>query len=143
MNGKKEDNLYKTFLKQETLCVLATASKAGKPEAATIEFAVDEDENIYFSTQSSYRKYKNIKENPYGFIVITKPPHTLQIQGGVRILQGKEAESAVDIICSKYGHSPKIYAKPEWKLCKFTPTEMQISEAPKWPTQYYDPRKLL
>lgn len=78
------------FLKAHAECVLATASRAGTPEAATVLFAADDAFNLFFGTQQSYRKYNNLLENKRAAVVVGtsgKDPRTLQIEGAVRILR--------------------------------------------------------
>ena len=70
-------------LPQSKTCTLATASASGKPEAATIEFAIDKDNNFYFETFPFYRKYNNLNANPRASIVITNESSTAQIDGTV------------------------------------------------------------
>jgi len=71
--------IFQTLLRENRLCVVATASKDGKPEAATIEFAHDGQHNLFFETFPQYRKYPNLKSNPRASVVITQEPHTVQM----------------------------------------------------------------
>lgn len=52
----KEDILR--FLKKNSLCVLATANKRGKPIAATMAYAVDDEMVFYLETSNKTRKYQ-------------------------------------------------------------------------------------
>jgi len=47
------------FLKKNSLCVLSTASKSGKPESAVLGYAF-KDDCFYFCTGIATRKYKNM-----------------------------------------------------------------------------------
>lgn len=102
----KEDVLK--FLKGSGLCVLATADKSGKPIAATMAYAVDDEINIYLETSVKSRKYKNLIGNPYVAIVVgvanDKP--TVQIDGKAIVWKGSEATKAWRFILKQH---------PEWK----------------------------
>ncbi len=100
--------LFRKILSQNEICILATASKGGKTEAATIEYASDGRFNVYFETFAYYRKYKNIKENPCGSIVLNDLPHTIQMDGKITELSVKEAEKAKQLLAKKYGKERSV-----------------------------------
>lgn len=75
------------FLKSHPECVLATVSPEGKPEAATVLFAVDDDFTFYFGTSDKYRKYHNLLNNKQAAVVIgveMQEPKSVQRAGGRR-----------------------------------------------------------
>ncbi|MBS3071018.1 pyridoxamine 5'-phosphate oxidase family protein [Candidatus Pacearchaeota archaeon] len=121
---KTEEDLAEKLISSNSLCVLATASLNGKPEAATIEY-VYEGGDFYFVTKRGFVKYKNLKINPKASIVITEGKNTVQIDGVVKELKGDDANMASSIMTSKLGQDPKIYLGSEWKSFKFTPTEIR------------------
>jgi general stress protein 26 len=63
--------------------VVSTISNEGKPEAAVVYFSIDENLDIYFTTRSLSRKYKNIAANPFvAFVVYSEmPAQTIQLEG--------------------------------------------------------------
>ena len=63
-NHSKSKNLAIKFLKDHKSAVVATASRSGEPEAATLFYAIDNDFTFNFITDKESRKYKNLKENP-------------------------------------------------------------------------------
>lgn len=82
------------FLKAHPECVLATSSPDGKPEAATVLFAVDDEATFYFGTSEKYRKYQNLLVNKKVAIVVGvsgKDPKSAQAEGEVEMIEG-EAE---------------------------------------------------
>lgn len=143
MKIASEKDLAQNLIEQNSLCVLATASKSGTPEAATIEYAEDEENNFYFTTKSTSRKYKNIRENPLGCIVITKAPYTLQIEGILKELSESEVGFAIEKLTKKLGQPREIYAKSEWVFMKFIPKEINIASYPKWPSRFEKPDSTL
>ena len=83
------------FLKQKNpqLCVIATATPHGKPEAAVMGYAVRDNLILYLSTQKTTRKYNNLKENSHVSLVIgwAFAENNVQIDGKSRIIeQGDE-----------------------------------------------------
>lgn len=78
------------FIKSHPECVLATVSAEGKPEAATLLFAMDDDFTFYFGTDKKYRKYQNILKNKNAAVVVgvsSKEPKSAQIEGEIEILK--------------------------------------------------------
>jgi len=84
------------FMKQNGLCVLATANKAGKTEAAVMAYVVKDSFTILMNTEPNTRKYAYLLENPQVSVVIGgwKDDPTIQIDGRARVLENVEAESA-------------------------------------------------
>lgn len=134
--GTKAEEVFKKLLAENNLCVLATASLTGKPEAATIEYVSDAESNLYFETFPTYRKYANLKSNPQASIVITQDPHTIQMDGTVAELSGVEAEAAKKRLIAKHGEGSGYYADSQIKFFKFTPTWIRILLEPAWPPKY-------
>ena len=136
MDKQAATELVKNLMSRNTLCVLATSSLEGKPEAATMEYAEDEDMNLYFESFPNYRKYPNLKSNPKVSIVITEVPHTIQTDGTVTELSGDEAEAAKQRLIKKHGGGSGFYSDPDIKFFKFTPTWIRVLVAAKWPPKY-------
>lgn len=137
----KGEAFYKSILKNNALCVLATASKSGKPEAATIDFAIDENYNVYFATRVSYRKYKNLKENPVASIVVTEAPKTVQIDGTVTELKDEDAASVAEMLVQRIGENHFVLKSSEWRFFKLTPVEIWGGTYPKSILRFEDPRE--
>ena len=138
MPSKSAIELFEKMLKENNLCVLATSSKNGKPEASTIKYAEDKDYNLFFETLSINRKYQNIQENPIGSIVITEIPNSIQMDGILKELIGKDAMNAKEILIKKNGKVPKIFDDPNIRFFKFIPnwirlrTKIDGSDLPKF-----------
>lgn len=93
------------LLNQQELCTLATASKNGNPEAATVRYMSDKDFNIYVNSGSTYRKYQNMKENPRVAVVVNGDYKNIQIEGTAKEIPRDEAGNIVDMYKDKYGES--------------------------------------
>lgn len=76
------------FLENSLLGVIATISPEGLPQAATVHMLADDDFNVYFVTQRSSRKFKNIMKQPKVALVIGAEldPRTVQIEGVAELL---------------------------------------------------------
>ena len=71
------------FLRNNRVGVLATASNLGKPHAATIYIAFDQELNIYFVTRKGTQKSHNLKDNNQAALAIYNAAlqTTLQAEG--------------------------------------------------------------
>jgi nitroimidazol reductase NimA-like FMN-containing flavoprotein (pyridoxamine 5'-phosphate oxidase superfamily) len=78
----KEKQFILRWLKIHKHCVIAT-SKNNIPWAATVDYSVDNNFDIYIFTNPNSLKYKNIKKSPVVCLVIDSQNRegTLQIQG--------------------------------------------------------------
>lgn len=76
------------LLRTERTCTLATASADGVPEAATVRFVTDDDLNVHVTTESPYRKYGNVTENPRVAVVVDGDDN-LQLEGVAREVIGE------------------------------------------------------
>lgn len=112
--------------KQHKLCVIATSSNDGKPEAAVVGYAVKEDLTILLSTHQESRKYKNIKENHHVALVFgwSFTELSVQMEGIARPVEQdyseyKEAEEfffTQNPDAAKFKSSDTVFIeiKPEW-----------------------------
>ena len=130
------EKMVNKLLKENELCVLATASLEGKPEAATIEYVADKESNLYFETFPSYRKYTNLKKNPQASVVITQVPHTLQMDGSVTELSGIAALKAKALLIKKHGLGSGFYFNSTIKFFKFIPIWIRVLIEAKFPPKY-------
>ena len=69
--------------------VIATVGKDGIPEAASVNYLLDENQIVCVLTDKDSRKVQNLRDNPHiAFVVGTTPvPHTVQIQGTAEIIE--------------------------------------------------------
>jgi general stress protein 26 len=107
---------------------LATATKTGKPEVATVEFCPTgkKDFSFYFNTFTRYRKYANLKKNKSAaFVVTDKQPqswntYSLQLEGTATEIKGKDAATARKTVTARYGSSD-FYNHPDTRFFLFKP----------------------
>ena len=85
-----EKEFIKKWLKEHKYCVLVTSYK-DNPWAATVNYSVEDDFNIYISTSPDSLKFKNLLRNPIVSLVIDDQTRegTLQIQGIAEFLKPK------------------------------------------------------
>jgi len=76
------DDKTRTFLEtlQPKICVLATASKEGKPHCAVMGFALFSDGTLVFSTHTNSRKWQHLQENKNVSTTIGWDFHGLNLQ---------------------------------------------------------------
>lgn len=85
----KED-LY-SYLKLHRFVVLASASEDGRPEAAAMGVAVNENLELVFDTIASSRKVANLRKNPrIAFVIGWENGKTAQYEGVAKELVGED-----------------------------------------------------
>lgn len=76
------------FLKDNETCVLATVTKDGVPQAATVGYSVDGDFNFLIGTNKNTRKYQNLmKSNKVALVIGFLGPKTVQLEGLAKELE--------------------------------------------------------
>ncbi len=88
-----EKDFIKKWLKSHQHCVLTTSFK-DKPWAATVNYAVDDNLNLYISTSPNSLKFQNILKNPQVCLVVDSQNRkgTLRIEGVAKPLSPKNKE---------------------------------------------------
>ena len=92
------------LLAETNTCTLATASPDGQPEAATVRFVADDALDVYVTTQSNYRKYRNVADNERVALVVDGFSN-LQMEGAAREATGETVEWIEQRYVAKYGSS--------------------------------------
>lgn len=120
MNKQKIDD----FLRKNDLCVLATASKSGKPQAAVLAY-VFKDNSLYVFTEISTRKYQNIVENNQVSVVVGgfKDDPTVQLDGTIIELSLGEGIKTKESVLNLH---------PEWKGYFDSPDGRWFAIKPSW-----------
>ena len=87
-----EKEFIKKWLEKHEYCVIATSCK-DKPWAATVNYTIDDDLNIYVSTNPNSLKFKNLLDNTNVCLVIDSQTRegTLQVQGIAEILKPEKS----------------------------------------------------
>ena len=120
------------LLAENKLCVLATSSLEGKPEAATIQYA-DEGLNVFFKTFRTYRKFMNMNLNPQTSIVITAEKQTLQMDG---LVEPVSTEPARGFLIAKHGYDKEYFEDGRVRYFRFTPTWARVMIGGKYPPEF-------
>jgi len=114
---------------------LATASKDGKPEAATVEYVIDGDD-LLVNTYVHYRKFKNLTTNPFVACVVTMGDEkTLQLDGKIRLLEGSEAADAKQKMLTAEPDFKDFFNDKDTRFFKITPTWLRLRDYTKTPME--------
>src|SRR5271166_5915057 len=127
------------FMNGERLGVLATATNAGRPEAALMGFAVSPGLEIIFDTVRSSRKYPNLKENPrVAWVVGCVSEISVQYEGEAEELAGEAMAKYKKIYFQKFTDGPAreswagityFLVRPKWvRYCDYNPGQRRIEE---------------
>jgi uncharacterized pyridoxamine 5'-phosphate oxidase family protein len=79
-DGESPHERAQQVLANAETCTLATVSPDGRPEAATVRFVADDTLDVYITTESTYRKYHNMTQNPSVALVVDGR-YNLQLEG--------------------------------------------------------------
>lgn len=121
------------YLKQNKYMSLATCSKQGSPEVATVEYVLDGDELI-INTYVYYRKYQNLIDNPkVACVVTTDHEITLQFEGKVEQLEGDEASRAKQKMLEFDPSFAEFFSEKDSRFFKIYPTWMRLRDYAKEP----------
>jgi len=134
-----DKNSVLQFIKSQGLGVYSTASKSGKSQSAVMAIAVTDDFIIYFSTEATTRKIKNLLENPLSSLVIgglSNDPY-VQMDGNSVIVADLDVESVKSTmmaVCPEL----KEHLSPTLKFIKFVPTWLRFSDYLKNPRETWE-----
>ena len=129
MNIEEKKIIY-DFIHKCKIAVVSTIDENNTPESAVVEFAETEDLEIIFDTlHPSYRKYKNLKNNPaVSFVIGWDEGKTVQYEGLAQEILGAEKENAKLIYFKKNPEAEKWDKNPEIKYFKVTPNWARYSD---------------
>jgi uncharacterized pyridoxamine 5'-phosphate oxidase family protein len=123
------------YLKQNKYMTLATSSKQGKPEAATVEYVLDGDE-LLVNTYTYYRKYQNILDNPQvACVVTTNHDMTLQFDGTIKLLDGDDAQYAKRKMLEVEPDFADFFNDSDTRFFRIAPTWMRLRDYTKEPME--------
>jgi len=128
--------LLLAFLRRHKSAVIATASRDGMPEAALMDIAVTPELEIIFETTTATRKFPNLKDNPYGAMVISwEENRTLQCDGDVDEPEGAAHDRIKEFYLSVF---------PEKASHEFWPGNAYFRLRPNWfrLSDYNSPRQI-
>ena len=136
-----EQKILLDFIKEQTLCVLATVHANGTPEAAVIEFGETPQLEIIFDTLSSSRKYANLIRNPNVALVIGWDENiTAQFEGIATELAGEDRQRCTALYFSKNPRAEKWQHRENIRYFKVTPRWIRYSDLRQEPWKVFELR---
>ncbi len=128
MYPKNQKQKILEFLKQNKICVLATISVDGKPEAAVIEYVATDELQLIFNTFTDYRKYKNLKLSGNVAIVIWCGPVSVQYEGHAIEAHREVEKLCKKLHCEQIKHKTKFSAMSTIRYFKIKPKWIRYSD---------------
>lgn len=136
MGEENYTQLVKKILKRNKYCTLATSSLNGKPEAAIMLYAEENNGNLYFYTFVDSRKYANLKKNPCVSMVVYNHPDYIQMDGVAKELSKKDSIVAKTKLITKHGDKKGYHADPRCRYFCFTPKWINVRIDENYPAKY-------
>ncbi len=129
------------FIKKHTLAVISTVNHLGNPESAVLEFSETDKLEIIFDTFSTYRKYKNLKDNPRVSLVIGWDDDiSVQYEGIATELRGEELKKFQNIHITKLPKAKKFVEIDVIRYFKVIPKWIRYSDLSVNPWNVFDVR---
>jgi len=101
------------FLRRHRLCVQASVSETGAPQAAVVGFGTSDDLEIVFDTLDTTRKTANLRRNPrIALVVGWDAEQTVQIEGVADEPTGPELDRLKRVYFAAYPDGPE---RQSWK----------------------------
>lgn len=121
------------FVSKYQTCVIAT-SNDNQPQAALIDFAINENLEVIFNTYTTSKKYKNLAKNPRVSLVIGfgDDLKTLQYAGNAKELEGRKIDQAKKTYSKVSGFTRKWKIK-DTRYFKIEPMWLRFSDFSQYP----------
>ena len=117
------------FLRRHRLCVEATVSPAGAPQAAVVGYGVSDDLEIVFDTLGTSRKMTNLRRGPRIAIVVGwDEEQTVQIEGVADEPKGAELERLKAVYFRAYPDGPERQSWAGITYVRVRPTWVRYSD---------------
>lgn len=119
-----------SFLKSRIHAVISTVSTAHQPESALIGFGETEQLEIIFGTETTTRKYQNLKKNPNAAFVFgwEEDSITVQYEGIARELPKDEWDKYLKMYHDKVPSAKKYQSFPNQTYFIVIPTWIRYSD---------------
>lgn len=133
----KEETL--SFLKNKNpkLCVIATATTEGKPEAAVMGYAIKDDLTVFLSTHTETRKYQNLAHNSKVSLVIgwDFTEDNVQIDGSARVIEKGDEHSQIEQFFFNQNPGAKAFKSENTVFIEIKPSWIRFMNRKVEPTQ--------
>ena len=117
------------FLRRHRLCVQASVSDAGAPQAAVVGFGVSDDLEIVFDTLGTTRKATNLHRDPrIALVVGWDEEQTVQIDGVADEPVGVELELLQRVYFEAYPDGPERQSWKDITYVRVRPTRARYSD---------------
>jgi PPOX class probable F420-dependent enzyme len=117
------------FLRRHRLCVQASVTAAGAPQAAVVGYGVSDDLEIVFDTLGTTRKMANLRRDPRTALVIGwDEEQTVQIEGVADEPTGAELARLKLVYFAAYADGPTRESWPHMTYVRVRPTWARYSD---------------
>lgn len=122
MDNTRVKMLITDFVAQRKRLVLATVDPDGRPEAAFVAYGDTPDGRIVIGTSNQSRKYANIRNLGSAAVVVgLEGSESVQLEGGIRILDSEEYDEYIDYHFSKNPDAERYRHKSDQAYLLFIP----------------------
>jgi pyridoxine/pyridoxamine 5'-phosphate oxidase len=117
------------FLRRHRLCVQASVSDVGAPQAAVVGYGVSDDLEIVFDTLGTTRKMVNLRRDPrIALVVGWDEEQTVQIEGVADEPIGVELDRLKQVYFAAYPDGPEREAWKDITYVRVKPTWARYSD---------------
>jgi hypothetical protein len=117
------------FLRRHRLCVQASVSESGAPQAAVVGYGVSDELELIFDTLDSTRKVRNVRHSPrIALVVGWDDEETAQIEGVADEPKGGELERLRQAYFQAYPDGPTRLAWKGITYVRVVPTWVRYSD---------------
>ena len=139
MNIEEQKRIVLDFIRKHKLAVVATTGTTRRPEAAVLEYVVNDNLEIVFDSLPTFRKVRNINENPQVAVVIGgEDDKTVQYEGPIAEIKGAEVEEYRQLSLAKYPNSAEIIKEKGLIWYKVTPRWIRYLDVSTKPWQQFE-----
>lgn len=117
------------FLRRHRHAVLATVSASGAPQAAVVGIVVTDALELFFDTESTSRKYDNLRHrSSIAFVIGWDEDQTAQYEGVVDEPRGEELDRLKALYFARFADGPTREAWPTIRYLRVRPTWIRYSD---------------
>ena len=119
---------FAEFVRSFGQAVVATADRDGRPEAALVEVAANDDGELVFDTKTEARKVANLFRNARVAIVVGWGGRvSVQVEGEAELLLGAQREKYARFYASQFPQRPPV--NDQFALYRVRPAWLRVCES--------------